>query len=148
MLIATPDHHHATAAVRAMERGKHVYVQKPLTHTIEEARKLAARRAANPKVATQMGNQGYSGNDGTGVAEMIRGGVIGKVSEVHVWTNRPVWPQGVPKPRGRRPPARLDWRRGWVRRTSTGATTPTTRPSTGAAGCRSAPARWATWAPT
>jgi len=92
-----------------MERGCHVYVQKPLTWSIDEGRKLGALAAANPKLITQMGNQGHSGNDGRRVVELVRAGVIGKVSTVHVWTNRPVWPQGVNKPPAQPPPASLDW---------------------------------------
>ncbi|WP_309606639.1 Gfo/Idh/MocA family oxidoreductase [Phenylobacterium sp.] len=109
VLIATPDHHHAVAARMAMERGYHVYVQKPLTYNITESRKLASLAAANPGMVTQMGNQGHSGDDGRRVVELIRGGVIGKVSEVHVWTNRPVWPQGAPRPAAVGAPGSLDW---------------------------------------
>ncbi len=109
VVIATPDHHHAVATRMAMERGLHVYVQKPLTHTIEESRKLDALARANPKLVTQMGNQGHSGDDGRRVVELIRAGVIGKVREVHVWTNRPVWPQGEAKPAPTPTPASLDW---------------------------------------
>jgi len=109
VLIATPDHHHAVAARTAMERGLHVYVQKPLTYTIEESRKLAALAKADPKLVTQMGNQGHSGDDGRRVVELIRGGVIGRVHLVHVWTNRPVWPQGVAKGPPMPTPASLDW---------------------------------------
>jgi len=109
VLIATPDHHHAVAARMAMERGLHVYVQKPLTHTIEESRKLDALARANPRLITQMGNQGHSGDDGRRVVELIRAGIIGPVREVHVWTNRPVWPQGEAKPAPTPAPASLDW---------------------------------------
>ena len=109
VLIATPDHHHAVAARHAMERGLHVFVQKPLTYTIEESRRLAAMARANPNLVTQMGNQGHSGDDGRRVIELIRGGAIGKVHEVHIWTNRPVWPQGVPRPPAQPAPASLDW---------------------------------------
>jgi len=109
VLIATPDHHHAVAARMAMERGLHVYVQKPLTHTIEESRKLDALARANPKLVTQMGNQGHSGDDGRRVVELIRAGVIGPVHVVHVWTNRPVWPQGEAKPAPMPTPTSLDW---------------------------------------
>jgi predicted dehydrogenase len=109
VLIATPDHHHAVAARHAMERGLHVFVQKPLTYTIQESRKLGEMAKANPNLVTQMGNQGHSGDDGRRVVELIRGGVIGKVKEVHVWTNRPVWPQGVPRPAAQPTPASLDW---------------------------------------
>ena len=109
VLIATPDHHHAVAARWAMERGYHVFVQKPLTYNITESRKLAALAAANPNMVTQMGNQGHSGDDGRRVVELIRGGAIGTVREVHVWTNRPVWPQGVAKPAAVGAPGSLDW---------------------------------------
>jgi predicted dehydrogenase len=109
VLIATPDHHHAVAARWAMERGYHVFVQKPLTYNITESRKLASLAAANPNMVTQMGNQGHSGDDGRRVIELIRGGVIGPVHEVHVWTNRPVWPQGVAKPAAVGAPGSLDW---------------------------------------
>jgi predicted dehydrogenase len=112
VLIATPDHHHAPAARRAMERGYHVFVQKPLTYTIEESRKLAEMAKANPNLVTQMGNQGHSGDDGRRVVEMIRGGVIGPVREVHVWTNRPVWPQApgvTSRPAASPTPEYLDW---------------------------------------
>ena len=109
VVIATPDHHHAVAARMAMERGLHVYVQKPLTHTIEEGRRLLTMARADPTLVTQMGNQGHSGDDGRRVVELIRGGVIGPVHEVHVWTNRPVWPQGEAKPASVPTPASLDW---------------------------------------
>ncbi len=94
VIVAIPDHMHATAAMWCMERGKHVYVQKPLARTIWEARQLR-EAAAKYKVATQMGNQGYS-NEGTRqCAEMIWTGEIGNVTEVHAWTDRPLWPQGL-----------------------------------------------------
>jgi predicted dehydrogenase len=99
VMVATPDHMHAPIALAAMELGKHVYVQKPLCWSVEEARKLS-RRAKETKVATQMGNQGHSSDDGRTAVEYIWGGAIGEVREVHVWTNRPLgyWPQGVPRP--------------------------------------------------
>ncbi|WP_267396594.1 MULTISPECIES: Gfo/Idh/MocA family oxidoreductase [unclassified Sphingomonas] len=109
VLIATPDQHHAVAAKMAMERGLHVYVQKPLTYTVREGRVLNALAAARPKLVTQMGNQGHSGDDGRRVVELIRGGVIGRVSEVHAWTNRPVWPQGIARPAPIPTPPSLDW---------------------------------------
>ncbi len=109
VLIATPDHHHAVAARMAMERGLHVYVQKPLTWSVEEGRKLLALAQANPELVTQMGCQGHSGDDGRRVVELIRGGVVGKVTHVHVWTNRPVWPQGIGRSLPTPPPADLDW---------------------------------------
>jgi hypothetical protein len=110
VIVATPDHMHATAAMWCMERGKHVYVQKPLTRTVWEARQLA-ESAAKYKVATQMGNQGYS-NEGTRqCAEMIWAGEIGAVTEVHAWTDRPIWPQGVTEVPSKEDPVpeTLDW---------------------------------------
>jgi predicted dehydrogenase len=92
--VSTPDHTHAPAAVRAMRMGKHVYCQKPLTHTVSEAR-LMRETAKKMKVATQMGNQGTAENGLRRAVEIIRAGVIGPVKEVHVWTNRPIWPQGA-----------------------------------------------------
>jgi predicted dehydrogenase len=109
VVIATPDHHHAIAARMAMERGLHVYVQKPLTYSVEESRLLLDLSRRNPRLVTQMGNQGHSSDDGRRVVELIRGGAIGKVREVHIWTNRPVWPQGVPKPAAVAAPASLNW---------------------------------------
>jgi predicted dehydrogenase len=109
VLIATPDQHHAVAAKMAMERGLHVYVQKPLTYTVREGRVLNDLARANPKLVTQMGNQGHSGDDGRRVVELIRGGAIGTVREVHVWTNRPIWPQGVARPTASPAPANFDW---------------------------------------
>ena len=109
VIVAIPDFMHATAAMWAMERGKHVYVQKPLTRTVWEARQLM--EAANKyKVATQMGNQGYS-NEGTRqAAEMIWAGEIGNVTEVHAWTDRPIWPQGLTAIPAPDPvPSTLDW---------------------------------------
>ncbi len=109
VIVTIPDFMHATAAMWCMERGKHVYTQKPLTRTVWEARQL--QEAANKyKVATQMGNQGYS-NEGTRqAAEMIWAGEIGKVTEVHAWTDRPIWPQGLTEiPPAEAPPATLDW---------------------------------------
>ncbi len=108
--ISTPDHVHGPAAKFAMERGKHVYVQKPMTHNIREARMLT-EMARNQKVVTQMGNQGASNP----LLDMVKGwidaGKIGKVSKVQVWTNRPVWPQGgpVPAPDPSKKPEALDW---------------------------------------
>jgi hypothetical protein len=99
VLIATPDHMHAPIALAAMELGKHVYVQKPLTWCVAEARQLA-QRARDTKVATQMGNQGHSLDDARKAVEYIWAGAIGEVREIHIWTNRPLgyWPQGVPRP--------------------------------------------------
>jgi predicted dehydrogenase len=109
VLIATPDHHHAMAAKLAMERGLHVYVQKPLTYSVREGRMLLDLARRNPQLVTQMGNQGHSGDDGRRVVELIRGGAIGRVREVHAWTNRPVWPQGVARPAAQIAPPSLNW---------------------------------------
>ena len=109
VIVTIPDHMHAAAALTAMELGKHVYVQKPLAHTVWECRELL-KAAEKYKVATQMGNQGYS-NEGTRqCAEMIWSGTIGNVTEVHAWTNRPAWPQGIADAPAPSPvPAGLDW---------------------------------------
>ncbi len=95
--ISTPDHTHAVAAMTAMDLGKHVYVQKPLTHNIREARMLTEKAAAN-KIVTQMGNQGASNREQVQMQKWFDEGVIGNVTDVQVWTNRPVWPQGIPVP--------------------------------------------------
>jgi predicted dehydrogenase len=92
--VSTPDHTHAPASIRAMRMGKHVYCQKPLTHTVYEARQMRDI-AREMKVCTQMGNQGTAHNALRTAVEIIRSGAIGKVTEVHVWTNRPIWPQGA-----------------------------------------------------
>jgi predicted dehydrogenase len=109
VIVAVPDFMHATAALWSMERGKHVYVQKPLTRTVWEARQLMA--AANKyKVATQMGNQGYSNEGARQACEIIWAGQIGQVTEVHAWTNRPIWPQGLTRiPSPDQAPGTLDW---------------------------------------
>jgi predicted dehydrogenase len=100
VVIATPDHMHATIALACMDVGKHVYVQKPLCWSVDEARRLS-KRAAETKLATQMGNQGRSLDDTRTAVEYIWSGAIGEVREIHVWTDRPVgfWPQGVPRPK-------------------------------------------------
>ncbi len=99
VVVATPDHTHAAIAMAAMSLGKHVYVQKPLCWSVHEARALA-KKAADTKVATQMGNQGHSLDDARKAIEYVQGGYIGDVTEVHIWTNRPhsYWPQGLPRP--------------------------------------------------
>jgi predicted dehydrogenase len=107
--IATPDHLHAYIAAMAMNMGKHVYVQKPLTHSVYEAR-LLRKLAAKNKVATQMGNQGSAASGLRRGVEVIQAGLIGQVHDVHVWTNRPIWPQGLERPVGSDPvPDGLDW---------------------------------------
>src|SRR5579859_533252 len=105
VVIATPDHLHAVIAKAAMEMGKHVYVQKPLTATVHEARVLRECALARPKLVTQMGNQGHSSEGARLINEWIGAGLLGPVHEVHVWTNRPVvyWPQGLPRPTGMTP---------------------------------------------
>ncbi|MCC6536599.1 MAG: Gfo/Idh/MocA family oxidoreductase [Bryobacterales bacterium] len=109
VIVATPDHMHATAALAAMQLGKHVYCEKPLTRTVWEAR-LLAQAAEKYGVATQMGNQGYSNEGARIAAEIIWSGEIGEVREVHAWTNRPVWPQGIAElPKEEPVPSTLDW---------------------------------------
>jgi len=111
VIIATPDHSHAVIAMAAIERKKHVYVQKPLTHSVYEAR-LLTEAARKNKVATQMGNQGHSGEGARLLCEWVWDGAIGNIHEAHAWTNRPVWPQGIevdrPKETPEVPPG-LDW---------------------------------------
>ena len=107
--VSTPDHVHAVAAGTAMKLGKHVYCQKPFTQTVWEARTLRGL-AKEKKVATQMGNQGSAGSGLRRAVEVIQAGVIGKPTELHVWSNRPIWPQGMERPAGEDPvPANLDW---------------------------------------
>jgi len=109
VIVATPDHTHAVAAMAAMQLGKHVYVQKPMTHSVYEARKLT-EAARKYKVASQMGNQGHSGEGVRLICEWIWDGAIGPVHEVHAWTNRPIWPQGIDRPTETPPvPPNLDW---------------------------------------
>jgi predicted dehydrogenase len=102
VVIATSDHMHAPIALACMDLGKHVYVQKPLTWSVSEARALAKRAGElKGKVATQMGNQGHSLDDARTAVEYVWAGAIGEVREIHIWTDRPVgfWPQGVPRPK-------------------------------------------------
>jgi predicted dehydrogenase len=107
--VSTPDHTHAVAALAALRRKKHVFVQKPLTHSIAEARALA-RAAAEAGTATQMGNQGHAGEEARLIVEWIRDGAIGPVREVQCWTNRPIWPQNIERPKDTPPvPSSLAW---------------------------------------
>ena len=109
VIVATPDHVHAAAANMAMKMGKHVYVQKPLTWSVHEARTLS-KTAQQTGVVTQMGNQGHSSDDARRINEWIQAGVIGPVRQVHVWTNRPIWPQGIPRPEASMEvPKKLNW---------------------------------------
>ena len=107
--ISTPDHFHTVAALWAMERGLHVYVQKPLAHSVAEARALADA-ARQYGLVTQMGNQGHANEGARKLCEMIWSGAIGEVKEVHAWTNRPIWPQGILEPLPEEPiPQTMDW---------------------------------------
>ncbi|NOR73584.1 MAG: gfo/Idh/MocA family oxidoreductase [Draconibacterium sp.] len=109
VIIATPDHTHAKVTLEAMKLGKHVYCQKPLTHTVYESR-ILTQAAAKYNVATQMGNQGASGDDTAWVCESIWNNDIGEIKEVHAWTNRPIWPQCLNRPEETpRKPSGLDW---------------------------------------
>jgi len=109
VMVSTADHTHAIIAAHALTMGKHVYCQKPLTHSIYESRLLTGL-AKKYKVATQMGNQGNSGEDVRDVCEWIWNGEIGEVKEVHAWTNRPIWPQGLERPKETMPvPETLNW---------------------------------------
>jgi len=107
--VSTPDHTHFPAAMMAVEMGKHCFVQKPLTHTIWEARELANAAKRN-NVATQMGNQGHAHNGTRLIYEWINSGMVGGVKEVHLWTNRPIWLQNCTLPKkGMKCPEKLDW---------------------------------------
>lgn len=99
VLISTPDHMHAPIAMHAMSLGKHVYVQKPLCHTVAECRVLA-EAAQEHNVVTQMGNQGHAEEGARLINEWVASGELGTIEEVHCWTNRPVWPQGIGRPEG------------------------------------------------
>ncbi len=94
VVVSTPDHQHAIASIMAMRLGKHCYTEKPLTHDVWEARQMK-ETAARYRVATQMGNQGTAQDGLRRGVEVIRSGAIGPVRELHVWTNRPIWPQGM-----------------------------------------------------
>jgi len=107
--VSTPDHTHAAAAIKAMRMKKHIYCQKPLTWSIREAR-MMRETADEMGVVTQMGNQGTSEDGLREAVEVIRSGAIGDVSEVHIWSNRPIWPQGKGRPPGADPiPEGLNW---------------------------------------
>jgi predicted dehydrogenase len=111
VVVTTPDHMHAPISLAAMDLGKHVYCEKPLTWSIDEARQMA-RMARAKRVATQMGTQGMAGDRSRAGIEVIRSGVLGKVTELHVWSDRPGkwWPQGIDRPEDKPPvPATLDW---------------------------------------
>ena len=109
VMIATPDHHHFMPTVLAMQAGKHCYTQKPLTHTVWEARQLH-QGVQKLKLATQMGNQGHSNDGNRRIYEFVNSGMLGDIKEIHCVSNRPIWPQGLPRPEGEDPvPAEVDW---------------------------------------
>ncbi|MEM7397224.1 MAG: Gfo/Idh/MocA family oxidoreductase, partial [Verrucomicrobiota bacterium] len=111
--VSTPDHHHFHASMMAIRKGKHVFCQKPLTHSIWEARQLTLA-AKKHGVQTQMGNQAHAGEPIRRAVEIIRSGILGKIKEVHAWTNRPIWPQGMTKrPKAEPVPDGLDWEQ-WI----------------------------------
>jgi predicted dehydrogenase len=109
VVVGTPDHSHAIISINAMKMGKHVYCEKPLTHAVWESRQMT-EIAREYKVATQMGNQGNSGEGIRQVCEWVWDGAIGEVKEAHAWTNRPIWPQGLERPKEVFPvPETLNW---------------------------------------
>jgi predicted dehydrogenase len=108
--VSTPDHTHTVIAMAALKAGKHVYCQKPLARTIGEVRALMAESARRPKQATQMGNQGHAADGTRQIREWYEAGVLGNVREVHLWTNRPIWPQAIDRPTEMHvPPPTLSW---------------------------------------
>jgi len=109
VMVGTPDHHHYPATIQALMRGKHAYTQKPLTHTVWEARQLAMAQARTG-LATQMGNQGHASENLRGTIDYLRSGAIGDLKTAHVWTDRPWWRQGLPRHEGSQEiPATFDW---------------------------------------
>ena len=108
LVISTPDHNHAVITMAAMKCGLPVYTEKPLTRTISEARALA-KYAAENKMVTQMGNQGHATEGARLTNEWIQGGLLGDVREVHTWTNRPIWPQGMVRPTAEKVPSTMNW---------------------------------------
>ena len=149
VVVGTPDHMHAFASIAAMQHGKHVYCEKPLTHSVWEARHVATY-AREKKLATQMGNQGQASAETRALCEMVWMGVIGPIREVHIWTDRPsqglfneYWPQGVGRPTDTPPvPVGMNWDL-WIGPSPMDPCTirRTTR-SNGAAGGISEPAPW------
>jgi len=110
--VSTPDHNHAMASILAMRLGKACFTQKPLTHSVAEAR-MMAEVAREMKVATQMGNQGTAHDSLRRASAIIKSGALGTIKEVHVWTNRPVWPQGGPRPASASIPSTVHWEQ-WI----------------------------------
>jgi predicted dehydrogenase len=109
VVVSIPDHHHAFATMMALKLGRHVYCEKPLTHSVWEAREIV-KAAARAKVATQMGNRAHSSEGLRRTVEFVQAGAIGHVKEVHCWSDRPIWPQGIDRPADTPdPPPHLDW---------------------------------------
>src|SRR5262249_6155356 len=109
VVVATPNHTHAVAAIAALRRGLHVYCEKPLAHTFDEAQRMVAA-AREAKRTTQMGNQHHASAGYRRAVQILRSGVLGDVREVHAWTSRPLWPQGIARPTGEmKIPAEFDW---------------------------------------
>jgi len=114
VFVATPDHSHFAPSMTAVSMGIHCYTEKPLTWSVREAQLLAAAYAKNPKVVTQMGNQGHADQGWRLAYEYIKADAIGDIVEFHTWTNRPIWPQGGDRPEGSDPvPDTLDWE-AWI----------------------------------
>ena len=114
VFVATPDHTHFAPSMTAVSMGIHCYTEKPLTWSVREAQLLAAAYAKNPKVVTQMGNQGHGLDGWRRAYEFVKAGAVGQIKEFHTWTNRPVWPQGSDRPKGSDPiPGTLDWE-AWI----------------------------------
>jgi len=114
VFVATPDHSHFAPSMTAVSMGIHCYTEKPLTWSVREAQLLAAAYAKNPKVVTQMGNQGHAGDGWRTAYEYVKAGAIGDIKEFHTWTNRPIWPQGGDRPDGSDPiPDTMNWE-AWI----------------------------------
>ncbi|MHC4544489.1 MAG: Gfo/Idh/MocA family protein [Planctomycetota bacterium] len=110
VFVSTPDHSHFAPSMTAVSMGIHCYTEKPLTWSVREAQLLAAAYARNPKVVTQMGNQGHGDEGWRRAYEYVKAGAVGEIKEFHTWTNRPVWPQGYKRPAYSDPvPENLDW---------------------------------------
>ncbi|MCF7816300.1 MAG: Gfo/Idh/MocA family oxidoreductase [Kiritimatiellales bacterium] len=108
VVVSTPDHNHAIVTMAAMQLGLPVYCEKPLTRTISEARALAEYARKN-KIVTQMGNQGHATEGARMTNEWIQSGLLGEIREVHCWTNRPIWPQGIVRPAAEPVPSTMNW---------------------------------------
>jgi hypothetical protein len=114
VFVATPDHSHFAPSMTAVSMGIHCYTEKPLTWSVREAQLLAEVYAKNPKVVTQMGNQGHGSDGWRRAYELVKAGAVGDIEEFHTWTNRPIWPQGGDRPSGSDAiPVTLDWN-AWI----------------------------------